>query len=70
MDAFQGGSKGSEEHVPVSSKDITVDTGRAGDGKCVVQPSNMVSVNLPTYVHIQCMSNSIVICIILTPFSI
>ena len=68
---FQGVSMGSEEHVPVSSKDTTtVDTGRTGDGKSVVQPSNVVSVNLPTDVHIQCMRNSIVICIILSPFSI
>ena len=35
---------GSEEHVPVSSKDTTVDTSRTGDGKSVVQPSNVVSV--------------------------
>ena len=44
MDAFQVGSMGSEEYVPASSKDTTVDAGKTGDEESVVQPSNLVNV--------------------------
>ena len=35
---------GSEEYVPASSKDTTVDAGKTGDEESVVQLSNLVNV--------------------------